>query len=539
MLAGLGVVIVATLAMVGVGALLGNPVGLTYMGLAALGLPAAAGLFTVGTAAFAAAIIFLMNKLSGINLNKTEQALDIMGTVMKQTAMMIELAAPYAKVLGFGKSLATTEYAIMKIGEMSTKMFEKFAIIIMAIERLPIRDPKMFQLKMDAIGNLIKAVSGLAKLGIDAAEIANTSAMLGGGKPEEMMKQMSQFVQGTIDSISVLILIFASMAKGMTENDLKGAGAIASIIAAVSEMSAGMMGPLSEIIAQDNDSYFGTDSQGQIKALTGGMASIMETLEEKLPTIVKALIKATDEISDPDTFLKKTQALEAGMKGIGVISETVGKLWNLAVSSDDSWFGEDTEKTMGRMFQSISIIMAPGGALYRMVKNLNAMLTDITFPEATVAENFGKGVDTTIKVTEKLIRFAEYYTAEKQEKMNALGTALIGWTDKSSSVWGPGDLVGLLVKEAKTIADQMSALEIDLQSIMLKPLLDDVLGASGERKFTIEPKGVNITVNFHVSMGAEELATQIYKGNKKNGKEGFFKLTDQVNASELEGGRGT
>ncbi len=539
MLAGLGVVIVATLAMVGVGALLGNPIGLTYMGLAALGLPAAAALFTVGTAAFAAAIIFLMNKMQGINLDKTQQALAIMGTVMQQTSDMITLAAPYARVLGFGKSLASTENAIMAIGDMSTKMFEKFAIIIMAIERLPIRDPKMFALKMDAIGNLIKAVSGLAQLGIDAADIANTSSLLGGGKPEEMMKQMSQFIQGTINSISGLIAVFAIMARGMTEEDLKGASAIASIIAAVSEMSAAMIAPLSSIIAQDNDSYFGTDSQGQIKSLTGGMASILDTLKEKLPTIVSALITATGEISDPDTFLKKTQALEAGMKGIGVIADTVGKLWNLAVESDDSWFGEDTEKTMGRMFQSIAVIMAPGGALHRMVKNLAAMLTDVTFPEATIAENFGKGVDTIIRVTEKLIKFAEYYTEAKQEKMNALGQAMMGWTDTSSSVWGPSDLVKLLVKEAKTIADSMGALEIDLQNILLKPILDDVLGASGERKFTIEPKGVNITVNFNVEMNAEQLATQIYKGNKKNGKEGFFQLTPQVNASELEGGRGT
>ena len=48
--------------MVAVGALLGNPIGLTYIALAALGLPAAAGLFTVGVGVFAAALVFLMNE---------------------------------------------------------------------------------------------------------------------------------------------------------------------------------------------------------------------------------------------------------------------------------------------------------------------------------------------------------------------------------------------------------------------------------------------------------------------------------------------
>jgi len=80
----------------------------------------------------------------------------------------------------------------------------------------------------------------------------------------------------------------------------------------------------------------------------------------------------------------------------------------------------------------------------------------------------------------------------------------------------------------------MKALEIEMTDIALKPILDDVLGATGERKFTIEPKGVNITVNFSVEMNAEQLATQIYKGNKKNGNEGFFKLTPGVDAAALE-----
>mgnify|MGYP006234197233 CR=1 FL=1 len=84
----------------------------------------------------------------------------------------------------------------------------------------------------------------------------------------------------------------------------------------------------------------------------------------------------------------------------------------------------------------------------------------------------------------------------------------------------------------------MKALEIDLQDIALKPILDDVLGAKGSRTFTIEPKGVNIQVNFHVTMGAEELATSIVKGNQKIKKEGFFKLTDAAAAGELEGTAG-
>ena len=84
----------------------------------------------------------------------------------------------------------------------------------------------------------------------------------------------------------------------------------------------------------------------------------------------------------------------------------------------------------------------------------------------------------------------------------------------------------------------MKDLEINLADIAMKPILDDILGAKGQRTFTIEPKGVNITVNFTVEMNAEQLATQIVKGNQKNKKDGFFQLTSAAAGGELEGTAG-
>ena len=120
--------------------------------------------------------------------------------------------------------------------------------------------------------------------------------------------------------------------------------------------------------------------------------------------------------------------------------------------------------------------------------------------------------------------------------MNEFGQAIMKWGDASATdYWGPSNIVSALVGEAKRVSTAMKALEIELTDIALKPLLDDVLGAKGSRTFTIEPKGVNIQVNFNVTMDAEQLATQIVKGNQKNKKDGYFQLTSAAAGGSLEG----
>ena len=537
-LAGLSVAILSTLALVGVGALLGNPTGLVLIGLAAVGLPAAAGLFTWGIAAFVAAIVVLMKAMSKVDLGRVERALDIIGTVLRLTAQMIEIASPYAKVLGFGKDIEPVKEAMMTIGDMSADVFREMVDIIKVIEKLPIKDPEIFALKMNAIGRILDSTAALAKLGIDAGEMAKSAATVGDNSAVEMMDSMSRFIQGTIDSITFLVYIFAKMAKGFSESDLKGANAIASIIAAVADLAGGMMGPMTEIMAQNNDNWFSDNSQEQILTMSTGMGKILTTLSTKLPEIVKALIKATDLISDPATFEEKAKALGAGMKGISSIAKTVGSLWALAQDSDDSWFGEDTAVIMSKMFQAVATIMAPNGSLYRMLNNMVTMLTNVTFPESTVSQNFSTGVDSVLGVIDSILDFGKDFE-KKNASLQALGDSLLKW--ESFEAWAPHMVVGMLVDEAKAIAATMADLELNMEQFELAPLLGDVigLGKKGTQEFTIKPKGVNITVNFNVTMDSEALATQIYKGNKKNKKEGFFVLTEEAKNAELEGTKGT
>ena len=227
-------------------------------------------------------------------------------------------------------------------------------------------------------------------------------------------------------------------------------------------------------------------------------------------------------------------------KAIAAISKAVGELYVMADEQTEYFnFSDSATTVLSDMFNMLTTVMSKDGALSNMVSTMVTMLTSTKFPESTITENFSKGVDATMGIIKSVIKLSEFYNPKRQRQMNDFGNAIKKWGDNSATdYWGPSDIITAMSQEAKRISTAMKDLEINLTDIALKPILDDVLGAKGERTFTIEPKGVNIQVNFHVTMGAEELATQIVKGNQKNKKEGFFKLTDAAAGSELEGSAG-
>jgi len=58
------------------------------------------------------------------------------------------------------------------------------------------------------------------------------------------------------------------------------------------------------------------------------------------------------------------------------------------------------------------------------------------------------------------------------------------------------------------------------------------LKATGKHEITIKPGQVNMTVNFNVTMDAEQLAVTMHKGNDKTNNKGFFVLTEEAKKSE-------
>ena len=141
-----------------------------------------------------------------------------------------------------------------------------------------------------------------------------------------------------------------------------------------------------------------------------------------------------------------------------------------------------------------------------------------------------------MKAFDSIIKLSQGFKV-KNKRLKKMYEIMNSW----GAEYSPSLVVSGLVDEAKNISIAMSDLQLDMEQFNLAPLLGDVigLGKKGTQTFEIKPKGVNITVNFNVTMGAEDLATAIYKGNKKNKKEGFFVLTEEAKSAELEGTKGT
>ena len=529
-LAALGAGMLAAGVMIGFGALLGTPFGLAAIGFAALGLPAAAGLFSIGVVAFAVALFAMMKAVSSLNMKKVGYVLEIMGVVVDQTVKFAHLGAMFGSSFFFG--IEGMSKGVKKLATLGVQAFKEFAEVIKVIDKLPIKDPKMFQLKMDAIGKLIKATQAMGEMGLDAAKMSMAAQALGGNNAQEMMNSISGFVTGTIDSMKNLIVSFATMASGMDEKALKGAGAIAGIIAAVAGLAGALIGPMTALQSQDNDSWLGTDSSDQITSLGTGMSSILAALNSSLAGpkgLIAGLISATDLITNPDEFLKKAQALEAAFKGIAAIAEVTGKLWTFA-GTQTKWFESDSEESvLDDMFGALADLMSPGGELYRMVQMTALMLKSISFPDAAITDAFAAGMDAMIKIIESISNLGTFladggYAGMKQAKLN-LSMMRENW-------YMPSDILYLINEEAEWLAYLMNDMNADLGTIDLRPTVEGILGFDGDRTFTIKPEAVNLTVKLAVKIDAEDLAVAISKGNAD--LDGFFQTTAKAQKADLD-----
>ena len=67
-------------------------------------------------------------------------------------------------------------------------------------------------------------------------------------------------------------------------------------------------------------------------------------------------------------------------------------------------------------------------------------------------------------------------------------------------------------------------MDADLGEINVHPLAEGILGASGERTFSIKTEAVQLNVSFNIQMDAEELGASIVKGTKDK----MFVLTPEA-----------
>jgi hypothetical protein len=531
--------VTATLALAVVGALLGNPYGKGMLILAEFGLDDAANFLSTSFAIFARSLATGLDAFKGIPLTKVgimmSNILLAIGAIVSLTAVGALFGV--AGWFGLDKVIAR---GVAVMVEIADKSFPPLARVVKIIQSIPMQNPEEFQQKIDSIGKILEATQGLVRLSLDAAKMAIVASIFSDASPTEMMASMESFIVDSVNSISNMVALFVGLATGIKKEDIDKIGAVTSIISAVADLAGGLLDPMTRIVENQGITNLlsGDTASKQMTALAGGMADILVTLAVYIPVIIESLKTSINSIQNPKVFKEKADALGSLFNGLGAMAGAVGKLFfDAEEKGKGGWFKKDkgAKTILNDMFTTINDLLAPEGNIRKVIDTMVGMLTSLVFPELTQIEAFDKGTTAIIKVVESLVNLSDKLTFDKQLQLNNLGMLVSNWKNADGvSSFSPRHILKEIIDESVAIAALMKNVNTELITAKLEPLngINGLLGTSAEKKITIQPKGVNITVNLSVTMDAGKVASQIVKGNEKT--KGYFQLTEEAKAAELE-----
>ena len=477
-----------------------------------------------------------LSKISALNINKAklESNLTALTFTLEAIDDMIDNMAGIGFLSWFGYMRLASRGIESMAGFISGDTSSNLDSIVRALNKVRIGDPKEFSEKIDAIGKLIIAVQNLSQIGIEATKMALLGSLFGkeGDTIATTFSLMFGFIHKILGGLQTFIKEVVTLTNGITPDSLKGIEAVAGIISAIASFGSAMSGPLTKIATDQSfvDDWWGSSVQDKITAVVDGASKMMTSISKKLPTLFENLLPVLNLITDAESIEKKANALSSVFNAVVSIVDAVAKLnelgakgnkWNDLVSTNSEGFE--------RLLENASNMME-SHALRTLITSTNAFLNNIniTVPKEkiTAVSDFASSIKS---IFQDLGDLGSYLKEEGVANITAVSTALEDLTNRNSL---PSTVMAKLNDEMVTISNNLKDMEINLESIALKPFLDSTLKATGKHEITIKPGQVNMTVNFNVTMDAEQLAVTMHKGNDKTNNKGFFVLTEEAKKSE-------
>lgn len=404
-----------------------------------------------------------------------------------------------------------------------------------------IKDVDKMLATVTILGKLTKIIGDMADMGLKAAKMAIVASLFGGTDAASMMNSMSGFVTSIIGSLTSLVKELVVMAQAMGSPEaLKGAEALANIIAAVAQLASALIDPMTNL---KSEAGFFSDgpSQVQLMAQIGTtIGGILNSLSIHLPGIVKALIGSLKGMGKPEVIKKQADALKSIFEGLFALIQSVQQISEMSQKGqgDGGFFSEETTKfdptVMTGLFENVTKVLEDDH-LKKLIRTAEKLGNQITDPEAAKkkADALKSVVSGTIDMIKQVAELGKFLGAGKGVLHLTSLKASMELMDKAK-VW-PSQLLTKITSEAADIAKTIGNLEADIGEVHLKPLMDGVLGYEGDQKFTIEAKGVNLGVSMSIVIDSEKLAESIVKGTVDKG--GFFETTEAAAKGILEGDR--
>ena len=491
-----------------------------------------------------------LGMISSLDIN-TDQVNEVM------SSMAISLLVIGGAVYMFGKKLSWTEiakglvvtaliiggigYFINEIKDPLQDIFDGFAGIKVS------GDMTSLNQKMDVIGKIIDAAQTLGTLAIDAAKIAIFSSLVGDESITDVFGLMSGFISKIGDTITGLVTKLQEVSAGIPVEQLPGLESIANIIGAVAALASSLIGPLSQINENSGvfDQLFGPGLSERMSQMTTGVGTLLEAIigkeggDNMIKKIVAAVMSATQGI-DAGVLKAKAEALKAVFEGIDAVIVAVTGI--IASGNDNRTFvekmtGAGPTNAVMKMFVQVAQMFGDGSkdsGFVRMFNSISGALAAVTI-DTSVVGKLEKLADIMTGTMDQIDVISDALLNDNlHDKMRYI-TSYLDDSVFSMSI-KPSDAVAAIAAEAELIGKYLKSMEIDLQKIEMEPKLNSIMAVSGKQEIIVKPGAVNMTVNFNVTMDAEQLAATMHQGNDKTNNKGFFVLTEEAKKSEAFSG---
>jgi hypothetical protein len=529
---------------VGLGALLIWALAPTIVGLVALGV-LMSQMHHV-TPLFKNGADSLVKDLGGVNIAKFTKSITILSSLALVAPLMVAAGLVMFALSG-GMIFALV--GLHNMGGFIEGASSMIADAISALTQITISDPKKTEGVLNVVLKVIEAVSKLATLGMQAMGMAIAGGVIGffgGPSPSEMMNSMSKFVLdilgkseggGIIGAVEILV----GLAGKFDNKALKGAEALAGIIAAIAQLAGALIEPLTAMSANAGNWYGGgkaEDMKTMVEAVGKGVGTILKALKTHLigkDGLIESLLgvfnSPTLKKEKPETLKSRADTLKSLFEAILAIVKAVAEMQKFEKEGGMFTDGASAADEIKKMLKQATDVVG-GTEMDNLITKSIALMEKVTDPAAlkAQAEAMRGVIGGVVEIIKAMGDLGKYLTGGGAQGLFDLKFYL---EDMEKQEYLPSMIIGKIVDESVKISTALNKMKVDFGKADIKTMKDSILGFEGEHKVVIAPEAVNLTVKLQIAVDAEDLAIAIAKSNMTK-YDGFFKTTEKVGASDLD-----
>jgi len=530
---------------VGLGALLIWALAPTIVGLVALGV-LMSQMHNV-TPLFKNGADSLVKDLGSVNIAKFTKSISILSSLALVAPLMVAAGLVMFALSG---GMVFALVGLYNMGGFIEGASSMIADAIQSLTQITISDPKKTEGVLNVVTKVIEAVSKLASLGMQAMGMAIAGGVIGffsGSSPADMMKSMSNFVLdilgesgggGIIGAVEIMV----GLAGKFDQNALKGAEALAGIIAAIAQLAGALIEPLTAMSANAGNWYGGgkaEDMKAMVSAVGEGVGDILKALKEHLigpDGLIESLLGVFNspalQKEKPETLKARADTLKSLFEAVLAIVNAVSEMQKF--EKEGNWLGngaESAKDVITDMLKTATEIIG-GTEMSNLVDKSIALMAKIGDPEGikAQAEAMRGVVGGVVEIVKAMGDLGKYLSDGGAQGLFDLKFYL---EDMEKQEYLPSMVINKIVDESVKISAALNKMKVDFGKADIKQMKDGILGFEGEHKVVIAPEAVNLTVKLNVVMSAEDVAVAIVKGTKTK-YDGFFQTTQQVDSSDLD-----